>query len=168
MSKRIVNKEKARARSRKYRLANKAKAATASERSRKANPEKYKAKVREYSQANSEKRYDHFKKWAEKNPDKKRANEMKQSLKKTCGITPEEYNNLLALQRFCCAICRRHISEFNKAFAVDHNHVCCPGKKSCGQCIRGLLCSNCNFAIGLLQDSIDNCLNAIDYLRKKS
>ena len=167
MPKQIVNKEKARIRSRKYRLANKAKVAAASERSRKANPEKYRAQAREYNQVNSEKRYDHFKKWAEKNPDKKRANEMKQNLKKTYGMTPEDYNNFLALQRFCCAICHRHISEFSKAFAVDHDHACCPGKRSCGQCIRGLLCTHCNLAIGLLHACLERCLNAAHYLGKK-
>lgn len=44
-----------------------------------------------------------------------------------------------------CGICQRRLySKRYKAFCVDHNHT--SGK------IRGLLCHNCNRAIGMLQD----------------
>ncbi len=31
---------------------------------------------------------------------------------------------------------------------LDHDHVCCPGKRTCGRCIRGLLCVSCNVKVG--------------------
>jgi hypothetical protein len=31
---------------------------------------------------------------------------------------------------------------------VDHDHACCPGKTSCGECVRGIVCNSCNTAIG--------------------
>ena len=37
---------------------------------------------------------------------------------------------------------------------IDHDHSCCVGKKdTCGQCVRGFLCMDCNIALGFLQDS---------------
>lgn len=27
---------------------------------------------------------------------------------------------------------------------VDHDHKCCSGDKSCGKCVRGILCPGCN------------------------
>lgn len=35
---------------------------------------------------------------------------------------------------------------------VDHDHNCCPGVHSCGQCVRGLICHQCNIAAGMLGD----------------
>jgi hypothetical protein len=59
-------------------------------------------------------------------------------------LTHEHYEALLVQQAYCCAICGVHASELPKALAVDHNHE--TGK------VRGLLCDNCNKAIGLLKD----------------
>lgn len=36
---------------------------------------------------------------------------------------------------------------------VDHDHSCCPGKYTCGDCIRGVLCKACNQGLGLFKDS---------------
>jgi hypothetical protein len=64
------------------------------------------------------------------------------------NITKEIYDNLLSKNDGKCWICK--VSD---ATHIDHNHSCCPGERSCGNCVRGVLCSNCNTAIGLFHDS---------------
>lgn len=60
-----------------------------------------------------------------------------------------------------CAICEKHQDKFDKALAVDHNHI--NGK------IRGLLCSVCNRMLGFLKvDETDKIVNNIlKYLGNK-
>lgn len=48
----------------------------------------------------------------------------------------DEYNRLLRIQDYCCAICGVHEILLPRKLAVDHCHT--TGK------IRGLLCSSCN------------------------
>lgn len=52
------------------------------------------------------------------------------------NLTIADYQQLHEKQTGCCAICKRHESEFQKQLAVDHDHV--SGK------VRGLLCFTCN------------------------
>jgi hypothetical protein len=73
------------------------------------------------------------------------------------GITLEDYNRMFEEQEGCCKICKRHQTEFNKRLHVDHDHK--TGK------IRGLLCHNCNLALGRLGDSIQTLKSALEYLR---
>ena len=79
---------------------------------------------------------------------------------RTYGITAEEYYDMLEAQDNKCAICES--SEVNneritsnKLF-IDHCHE--TGK------VRGLLCSKCNHALGLLNDDVNLLQKAINYL----
>lgn len=75
------------------------------------------------------------------------------------------YDNKLLEQNGCCPICRREFSK-NLLGHVDHDHNCCPGKYSCGKCLRDILCWTCNKGIGQLNDDIDRLKFAVDYLQK--
>lgn len=56
--------------------------------------------------------------------------------------------------------------KMNPAAVVDHDHNCCPGSdKSCGKCVRGLLCKKCNTGIGMLGDSVEGLEQAVQYLK---
>ena len=79
-------------------------------------------------------------------------------------IRETQYNDMLVKQNFSCAICKVHQSETEKALAVDHDHSCCPGKKSCGKCIRGLLCFECNIGLGKFKDNPRLLAIAYEYL----
>lgn len=87
----------------------------------------------------------------------------KEWLKSLYKMSPEDYDNLLASQNGVCAICLQ-LCKTDRGLSIDHDHSCCPGNKSCGKCIRGLLCSNCNRAIGMLQEDITIITRAIEYL----
>lgn len=68
-------------------------------------------------------------------------------------MTPEQYQARLDAQGGRCAVCKR-LSTETRRLAIDHDHRCCPGhKKSCGECIRGLLCTPCNNRLGTLEDA---------------
>lgn len=59
-----------------------------------------------------------------------------------------------------CALCGQGFylgktwSKQRDSFSVDHDHGCCPGEKSCGQCVRGLVCNRCNMQIGQVESLI--------------
>lgn len=71
-------------------------------------------------------------------------------LKFRYNITVERYDELLAAQDGVCAVCGEPPPE-GSYLSVDHDHSCCSASdKTCGLCIRGLLCTTCNTGIGML------------------
>lgn len=79
-------------------------------------------------------------------------------------LTVDDYEQMLAAQGGGCAVCGTPPKE-DRALAVDHDHSCCPSsRKTCGRCIRGLLCLNCNAALGHVNDNKDRLMNLIGYL----
>lgn len=81
------------------------------------------------------------------------------------GITLEQYNDMLLAQENKCAICTR---IFTDTPHIDHDHNCCPKTSSCGRCVRGLLCGDCNPALGAFGDSIETLEAAIRYLKERN
>lgn len=73
-----------------------------------------------------------------------------------------DYEAMLANQNYQCAICSTKISR--STGYVDHDHNCCPSERTCGNCIRGLLCQNCNTGIGVFGDDVQRLQSAIRYL----
>ncbi|WP_030240715.1 MULTISPECIES: endonuclease domain-containing protein [unclassified Streptomyces] len=82
------------------------------------------------------------------------------------GISLSDYTRLLSDQGNKCAVCGAPECATGKSFAVDHDHACCSGTRSCGKCIRGLLCLPCNTALGNFRDSPDLLRAAIEYLSR--
>lgn len=65
-------------------------------------------------------------------------------------ITAERYLEMLETQGGVCAICQKPPGV--KRLHVDHDHACCPRtSRSCGKCVRGLLCFRCNTVTGVLE-----------------
>lgn len=78
-------------------------------------------------------------------------------LKDRLGMSQAEYEALLDSQGGVCAICQK--SNWNgKTPHVDHDHT--TGK------IRGILCHNCNYSLGLIMDDPKIAQAMVDYLEK--
>lgn len=104
-------------------------------------------------------------KWFHENKERAKESKHAWTLRTTYGITPEQYQEMLAAQNGVCSICKQvEPTEHGRTgtqfrLAVDHCH-------DTGR-VRGLLCQRCNRAIGLLGDSVDLLREAINYLEKK-
>jgi hypothetical protein len=98
-----------------------------------------------------------------KNPDKKaekvRLNSGRDTNWKRHKISKEHYDQMLSKFNGKCHSCRDNV-----ATSIDHDHSCCPGLRSCGKCVRGVLCHNCNSALGLMKDSKEKIQRLIEYL----
>lgn len=85
-------------------------------------------------------------------------------VEETYSITYEQYWEIYRAQGGRCYICRRATGARRK-LSVDHDHSCCSGSTSCGDCVRGLLCRSCNKnVLGHLRDDPEAFQRAIDYL----
>jgi hypothetical protein len=86
------------------------------------------------------------------------------NLKRSFGITVEEYEALLVSQKGGCAICGRtneqEVARSGRRMPVDHCHQ--TGR------IRGILCGNCNKGLGKFKDDPTRLYAAIDYLNTRS
>jgi len=98
-------------------------------------------------------------KWTKANPDRRRD----VMLRHRYDISLEQYNQMLVAQNNVCALCKRpetgRTSKGNKIkfLSVDHCHAT--------NKVRGLLCGDCNRAIGLFRDNSELCFAAGYYLK---
>lgn len=118
-------------------------------------------KINEYYQKNREKirqrKAKYHKKYYAKNRDK--------IIERTAAW--QRWKNYKVTRDFIvnkpCEICGT--TDFGKQGpCVDHDHECCPDKKTCGKCIRGVLCSHCNRMLGCAKDNAKILKQAIKYL----
>ena len=95
-------------------------------------------------------------------------NARRNKLQKDYNMTLEEFDDMMEQQNNCCKICNKlvHRSTNNgnnktvyaNTAVVDHCHST--------DKVRGILCSNCNFAIGKLHDSPGFALSCYYYLKE--
>ena len=94
--------------------------------------------------------------------------------------TPEWYEETLSAQDGHCALCSA--VPDGRRLHVDHSHDCCPcvgTRYTCGKCVRGLLCDQCNTELGSLEKFLSEIsshlvipfagtwtFRAVEYLRK--
>ncbi len=98
---------------------------------------------------------DYFREYYKKNSGKYKNQYKSRILLKKYGISLKQRNDLETKQAGLCAICNK-----NKKLYIDHCH-------SSGR-IRGLLCNECNMALGLFNDNKEAISKAIEYLESFS
>lgn len=114
-------------------------------RRRAADPERARKKDAEYRKAH---------------PDRIKKSVRKAHLKRTYGLTPAEYDAMVAAQGGRCGICRANKPGGNGRWHIDHCHDT--------NIVRKLLCSRCNLGLGHFQHSVSILQSAIRYLREFS
>lgn len=134
---------------------------------RKADPETVRAVEQRYRDTHRDTKRQSVRDWRAANPEAARRISRRSTLKTRYGITLERYDELLADQNGGCAVCGG-VNANGQSLAVDHDHTCCPGRVSCGQCVRGLLCIGCNAGLGNFADSQQRLRAAADYLNRFS
>jgi hypothetical protein len=122
------------------------------------NKEKVCERVKKYYKKNKEARQEYYKELNVAHPEIAR----NRRYKRKYGITIEEYNAMFEAQEGHCAnkACNKHQSEQKTSFSVDHCHAT--------GAVRGLLCKDCNFALGNAKDNVEILLGLIDYLKTSS
>ena len=77
------------------------------------------------------------------------------------SLTEQCLRNYMDKQGGCCAICKGSLflPEDKSVFAIDHCHTT--------GLVRGLLCSDCNIALGKFKDNINSLNNAVIYLTEE-
>lgn len=114
--------------------------------------EKHKNESKKWRDNNPEESRDRARKYRARNPNQVRCS----NLKKTHGITLNQFNEMFLSQGSKCAICKGG-SSTGKNWHVDHCHN--------GGGIRGILCHSCNLMIGQARDNAETLLAAVEYLR---
>jgi Recombination endonuclease VII len=94
--------------------------------------------------------------WAEKNPEyRKQAKRIFDLGRK--GLTPKDYDEMLAQQNDGCWICGG-IPSRTPYLHIDHNHET--------GVVRGLLCEGCNLGLGKFRDDVELLKRAVEYLSR--
>lgn len=87
------------------------------------------------------------------------------AIKYKYGLSDEALREIWAAQEGTCAGCKKPIPcESSTTTHIDHDHSCCPGVRTCGNCIRGLLCSGCNRVLSIVNDDTTRLSLLIQYL----
>jgi hypothetical protein len=105
--------------------------------------------------------------WRNNNRERCRNSNRKSHLKNDFKMSVEDFERKLQEQDNKCAICGRDFDSSLKGMPhVDHDHACCSGVRSCGKCVRNIVCHKCNIVIAYADDDPEILQHAIEYLKK--
>lgn len=105
---------------------------------------------------NRERQRETTRRWQEENKEQYAASKRSAHPKRAYGITLEQHDAILTLQRHQCAICYKPAAADDRTFHIDHCHTT-------GE-VRGILCPKCNKGLGLFDDLPEVIMNAAKYV----
>ncbi len=107
-------------------------------------------------------------KFAKANPERRRQQLRASHLRRKYQMSMIDYDALLAKQQGRCAnvACGASAPGGRGEWCIDHDHACCETTPICGECIRGLLCWNCNVCAGHQNDDPVRLRGLADYLEQ--
>lgn len=124
--------------------------------------ESYRRSSKKWAALNPDKVKERTHKWRAANTNKVREQNNRRAkdahLKNKYGLTRTQFNEMLAAQGGCCAICGTTKPGGRGTFHVDHCH-------NTGN-IRSLLCNRCNNGLGHFNDNPELLEFAANYLRR--
>lgn len=85
-------------------------------------------------------------------------------------MTEEQWDDLFESQGRRCPVClcEEPPENWTRGWHVHHDHACCPGDRSCGECVVAILCGPCNVGMGLMRDDADRLQRAADLMRRST
>jgi Recombination endonuclease VII len=91
--------------------------------------------------------------------------ERHKTVKHLYNLLPDAHFALIQTQDGKCAIrsCKTMVDLYSP---IDHDHACCAGKRSCGKCVRGIICPRHNTGLGAFRDNPDELQDAALYVGK--
>ena len=118
--------------------------------------EREKDRKRYYEKNGAGRKREYYNQWRKRNPEEYYLYQYTAAMWRKYKRTPEDYERVLAEQGGGCANCGREPRDVMpsgrvRKLAWDHDHLCCPEEVTCGNCIRGLLCTRCNLEMGKLE-----------------
>lgn len=154
------------ARNKEYYLKNKSDILARGKDYRASHPDRQRTRQREYAANHREQINANVKKRREADPSKFQTYDRRSTLKRF-NLTEEDFETMFILQNGACAVCFVSFDKDtpSRGAHVDHDHACCSvAGRSCGECVRGLLCSDCNTLLARAKDSEEILAAAIRYL----
>lgn len=128
-------------------------------RNRRGDPEKYRADALERSRRYRANNRDEINARARRvEPDK--------NLWSRYRLRPEDKVRMLDEQHGCCYLCGEPLPENPQQVHVDHDHNCCRGEISCGYCVLGIACTQCNKGCGMFRDDPDLMIRVAENRRR--
>lgn len=100
--------------------------------------------------------------WVKNNPEARKAHRRKWLF----GVDAAKFQAMLDAQGGCCALCKLDLT--GRETFIDHDHACCIGKskRTCGKCVRAILCRRCNQGLGMFDDDPELLVAAAMYVMK--